>query len=272
MVASLADTLPWFGEPPFEPALRKRARRPAARDPAYVVRVLVSWLIGRPVTEIAKRAGCSPRLVYAVIRETIYEPDSLEGFYAWMDLGLIGAVDGPEGRYRAPSRETSRQAPSPLDLPVICLVCHRWIGGATAEGRRHDGSYVDLDHPLNPRLAVEARPSVQGHLVSHFLLGDDPIPYQRPSSFDPLVVELSRDPQRRAAAQRRLRGRQRWSQDASSAVMEVVRRHLRRGSPPLLPVSAGRPVEPEAARRWWAAMLEGPGHALAARRWGSPSG
>ena len=56
-VAPVIEGMPWFGEPPYQPTLRKKPPRGAAEDLSYVRRVLISWLIGRPISEIARRAG-----------------------------------------------------------------------------------------------------------------------------------------------------------------------------------------------------------------------
>ena len=99
-VALLIDDVKWFGEPPFEPRLRKKPPNSAAEDHPYVRRVLISWLVGRPVSQIATRAGCSPRLVHKILSTAIYFPPEPPLSF-WRDLGLIALLDVPRAEFSA---------------------------------------------------------------------------------------------------------------------------------------------------------------------------
>jgi len=146
----LVDASPWFGGPPFEVSISKSPPKRVNRliDPAYVRRVMISWLIGRPVTQIAKRAGCSVRYAHSIIDGWIYVSNPLEMFPTWVELGLIGILDGPALEYE-PSDVEADANPSPYDMTVVCLVCHRQIDGVGSSyyDRRYDGSFRD---PLDP--------------------------------------------------------------------------------------------------------------------------
>lgn len=121
----LANRLPWFGEKPFEASKKGYIPRPSSSDIGFVRRVLVSWLIGRPVSQVAKRADCSSRQVLNLLHEVIYlEEEYLEeAFYQWLDLGLIAPVNGPEFRGDPDSIGPWRDI-DPDHLPVFCVVCH----------------------------------------------------------------------------------------------------------------------------------------------------
>ena len=95
IIRGLADGAPWFGLGEFEPTLRRKPPRRASSDSDYIRRVLISWLIGRPVSDIADRAGCSPRLAYSIINHTIYESGAIDELDSWIELGLVAVVDGP---------------------------------------------------------------------------------------------------------------------------------------------------------------------------------
>ena len=72
MVEQAIDRLPWFGLPPFQPTVARNPRQDRYFRIYYDRRVLISWLVGRPASEIAKRAGCSIRYVYEVLYRVIY--------------------------------------------------------------------------------------------------------------------------------------------------------------------------------------------------------
>ena len=151
-VQELADTLPWLGEAPFEGAKQKLVPRPAGSDLEFVRRVMLSWLIGRPVSQVAKRVGCSPRLAQRLVREFIYveEQDLEPGFWRWVDIGLVAPVDGPKFQ-GDPDEVDPGEDIDPDLVPLVCLVCHRMTGGLWSESRRYDGRLITRDQTAAPR-------------------------------------------------------------------------------------------------------------------------
>ena len=99
IVEGLIEGAPWFGEPPFEPTPIRHSPRGALHHQGYRRRVLLSWLVGRPVSQIAKRAGCSTRLAHRVVAQTIYPPGTNGALEDWLSLGLIGVIDTPLPRF-----------------------------------------------------------------------------------------------------------------------------------------------------------------------------
>ncbi len=180
-VTRLVADFPRFGEEPFLAATDKRPPRPILDDLEYVRRILISWLIGRPVSEIAKRVGCSERSVRNVIEKVIYvdEYDLESGWSDWIELGLIGALDVAV----ADQASSWLNDPDVSQVTVICQVCHRQIGMVhmlkSMLGERQ-GSEIELDVLargllLDDELARRHLAEVQGHLILHFYIGIDKI-------------------------------------------------------------------------------------------------
>lgn len=116
LVGKMIEAAPWLGEKPFIVATRSSPPRHAIGDDGYVRRVLVSWLIGRPVSAIAKRAGCSPRLVHKILDEIIYvQPAQL--WQRWVRLGLIGILDTPYPDFEPTRNEVSASLAPATSLP-----------------------------------------------------------------------------------------------------------------------------------------------------------
>ncbi len=180
-VSMLAGDFPWLGEEPFPVATDRRPPRPIINDLEYVRRILISWLIGRPVSEMAKRVGCGERSVRNVIEKVVYvdEYDLESGWSYWIKLGLIGAFD-----VTTASTVTGWQPdPDVVEVTVICQVCHRAVGiismSNTLLGEQR-GLQVESDVLFREILAADrlerrrlAR--VQGYLILHFYVGRDNI-------------------------------------------------------------------------------------------------
>ena len=197
----VADGLPWFGEEPFLPSLVSRPPPNATADLPYVRRILVSWLVGRPVSQVAERAGCSSRHVYKVISHYLYaEPGELGwALEQWLELGLVTAIS-PSWPGEAPIRSRGRPAWfRPGDVTVACLVCHRLIGSLEYDWT---GGEVDGEGPAwiqdTAGLVEWARSGaneysigqVQGHLLCHFTLQHDPVPRRAVNSLDEMMLSL----------------------------------------------------------------------------------
>ena len=84
------DKVGWLGEAPYVISRRKTIPVDGLNSASFLRRILISWLIGRPVTQIARRVRCSPRLVYRAITEAIYQDQDGDQLMYWAELGLIG--------------------------------------------------------------------------------------------------------------------------------------------------------------------------------------
>lgn len=280
-LARMIDQLPWFGGPPFEVSASTKAPRSGDGGDGYLRRVMVSWLIGRPVSQVAERAGCSVRYVYRVIDEWFYTSRPMRMILSWIEIGLLGVLDGPYVNYEPSDRELFRDAAGPFRMALACLVCHRPVGGVTVhdELRRHDGSLrnpVDLDFEIR---RVEGIAEIQGHLIGHFL--KDRFPIRPTSSSHPRPTGrhwtpdepledywLRRQEERvafvkqRAAHEKRRRAMQRairapWDRTVWAEVNMEVRRYRTAGPASLYPTVGGQTMAREVAVRFWADCLRG---------------
>ena len=265
---NLADNLPWFGEEPFTAATEPTPPRPAHRSPEYVRRVLLSFLAGRPVEVAAGRAGCSPRLMYAIINRVIYDEWPEKLYELWLYLGLIAIVEFEEGR------------PEPGDGPIgtlgrvayedeallFCLVCHRLLTSveyqpSTIPQMLETGALITaiVDHLFLGH--------VQGHLAVHFRLEDGAVaPMTDPwelagASLGDIFGSSggSKNPKLRRLVHRKKREKKRVVDEDALA---VLRRHNRSDGENLLPLKGAVSMIPEEARRHWRSMIPNPG-----RRW-----
>lgn len=169
---SLADQLRWFGQEPYSPA--KTVNRVELKDrtlPA-IRRVLVSFQVGRPITEIAARVPCSPRTVYEVLDDLFYRWDG--NMDTWIKLGLAVIWDGPKINFD-PSFGAAFDNFWEDAAPVFCLMCHQPIDHAQLRNRYYDCTLVQPDSERY-RAGVENHARAQGHLISHFYLGGRPAP------------------------------------------------------------------------------------------------
>ena len=89
IVEKAIDKMPWFGLPPYQPTVSKNPRQDPRSKIYYDRRILISWLAGRPVSEVAKRAGCSTRYVYKVLDRILYKIGYTESERYWDELGLF---------------------------------------------------------------------------------------------------------------------------------------------------------------------------------------
>ena len=186
----LIDDLPWFGERVLpQSCTGKRGKGESlTRDDAE--RVMLSWLTGGSSRRIASRIGVGKRTVYNVLRRLVYRPDPDTLLSRWFEAGLYACMFSP----RFPTIQDSGYQ------DVICLICHRNVGhyywlmnprGRVGETFRPEPSrhLRGLDKPLTAR-------SIQCHLLLHFWLGDDPIPwgsFWRTRAWDSLPAKVAKE-------------------------------------------------------------------------------
>ena len=260
-VAPLIDDVEWFGEPPFEPSLRKKPPNPAVEDQHYVRRVLISWLVGRPVSQIAARAGCSPRLVHKILSTAIYYPPETPLSF-WRDLGLIALLDVPRAKFSTrvwdEYADDSAIALEPWSLLIVCQICHRPAGSLECDVRfrRFDCRVVDPEDLRWKEVTWGESAETQGHLICHFFLEGDPISVSGSPALDQ-IAELVGSPEASSAAKFRQIARQRehWSALVDQRVLNVIAEWQMLGEPALLPIRDGAEMTPSVAERHWLGLL-----------------
>lgn len=259
---SFIEKMPWLGEMPFRAATDRRPPKPIIDDLEYVRRILIAWLIGRPVSQVARRVGCSERSVRNVVRNVLYvaEDDLAIAWNAWCELGLLGAID-----VMVADQAFSRlEDPDIVQVSAICQICHRLAGVVCmfkpllAEQR---GSQIDLETLtrgliVEDRLARRRLAQVQSHLLSHFYIGNDAIAAntrrvrQREHEF---MQRVSLIPPSRPFKWRT--NRLHYSKIVSGHALQ----NLAEGGEPdqnqLTPVVGGRPTTIYDARRRWKRMI-----------------
>ena len=182
LIQHLGEEIPWMGEEPFLVTMTKHPPRPVIEDLEYVRRILISWLAGRPASEVAKRAGCSERTVRNVIAQVVYtrEEDIGAAWRRWCDLGLAGGIYLPEDEQSGRARQRYRSGEV---IIVVCQVCHRKAGRMrmyfpldTERGSLLiDRQTLLRGTDLRDGTTVREAGIVQGHLMCHFQVGKDPI-------------------------------------------------------------------------------------------------
>lgn len=181
---SLADRLDWFGQDPFSSAKSISRQELKDRTLPAIRRVLVSFQVGRPVTDIAARVPCSPRTVYEILNELFYRWNS--NLATWIELGLVTVWDAPKISFDPMWGRTHEHFWEDA-APVFCLMCHRPIDHARLYHRDHDSTLLQPDDERY-RAGTESHATSQGHLISHFYLGGRP----RPNEPYPLEDNLYR--------------------------------------------------------------------------------
>lgn len=262
------EALPWFGEEPFLASKEKRPPPRVQSDIPYLRRILISWLVGRPVSQVAKRAGCSPRLVHKVINGYFYGEHNVLNwhFKQWFELGLIAAIDTPlpvlEG-------EDERMWPDwlrPEHVTLACLVCHRLIGRFPYQCPSHSGDWIPDTAPLLDSVWFVDRSEqkrgalIQGHLMCHFDLEHNPIRRLRsPTQRRMLIMKAAlgnatAKDKRSLAAMTGTMNRESY-RPTSPWATGVLDEFLAGESGPLLPVRNGKQMDVEQARRFWCGMI-----------------
>lgn len=270
MLDMVADELPFLGEEPFRVSKRGRWTRPAYSDDAFLRRVFVSWLAGRPVSHVAERAGCSERLVLNLVRNLIYADEDYleESFTRWVELGLVAAVDGPlfedEPDHLDPYRHFE-----PRYVPVFCLVCHRVAGKLSLDPRRYDGGILAPEDPRWKYIEFFRGPNhfgtleyLQAHLMVHFELRFDPIAVRSaklPDYRDRQLLEEGKLKGKRARSIRSrlsLDKRLNWFETISQPTLYFFLKPRSGQLGEMAPVRGGQPIEASEAIRMWMRLLE----------------
>ena len=167
----LIDDLPWFGQsipPPGSRYPRGPGRHWAPEDEE---RVLLSWLTGGSARRVATRAGVGRRTAYNVLRRLVYVPDPPRLMVRWFEAGLYTCMFSP----RFPTvRQSGFQE-------MVCLICHTMIGDYerivdTTEMSGETFAPEPYRHLAGVNRSRTAC-TIQGHLVLHFWLEDDPIEF-----------------------------------------------------------------------------------------------
>ena len=263
LLAAMIDRLPWFGEEPFVASAEPLPARDVLAQPRAVRRILLAFLAGRPVSSAARRAGCSVRLLYKALYQIIYVPCPEAMVEDWARLGLIAAVDGPANALEELVAGLHGAEAEPRDGVVVCLLCHRLLGGAALEERWYDGRLVEPEEDGLPTFALpwDAVVAVQAHLILHFPLGLDPIP-QAPYRRNPGLKHWTRAegnpwdawPFSQGAQNRR----ESWQEVVPVDVLGLIQDDRHRGGSRTRPIVAGRTLSAEAAEARWRKMLPAP--------------
>ena len=262
----MIDAASWLREKPFAPAAPGLPPRNAAGDDGCVRRVLISWLIGRPVSAIAKRAGGSPRLVHKVLEKIIYDRrGSL--WQRWAGLGLIGFLDTPYADFDATHAEVVNIPAagylSPWSALVFCQICHRPIAGmrVMSRSRKFDGSLLRVGESWEEDIRDVPLPEIQVHLVRHFALKLPEIDPPRHATSLIIAGLGTRNPELQSASFRRLKKygalerRKPWIERIFTEAAIEIQRFPRSGMPELLPIRKGVEIDRQEARDKWMRYL-----------------
>ncbi len=252
LVLRLGEEIPWFGEDPYLASTSRHPPRPIIDDLEYVRRILISWLIGRPASLVAKRAGCSERTVRNVIARVVYarEEEIDTAWSLWCELGLVAGI-------RLPG-EIADRAKNEEQIVIACQVCHRRAGEMWMSLQDDIGQellLLDQDvlrrrSDLRDGVTVNEAGIVQGHLMCHFMIGNDPI--RRPGYDRWLILRLRMGT---ASPEDKVR----WSQFrrqshlslVTSSADETYSTYVEGGQHEPLPIVNGKEMNREAARRRW---------------------
>ena len=257
-IQDVADTLPWFGEEPFKASERRQPPRPVFASLGYQRRILLAFLAGRPMSEVAARAGCGIRTVYKVIEAIIYNLPHDDEIPIWLELGLFGVVAPRPDQPSPPLVEVGlmKQPVREDDALLFCLLCHGFMGGLDNGGFawRPDPDFGEI--LLGPAVIRDrgVTDQMQGHLVAHFRLQEERIAVP--------VLDLEAEYRARwaHAAEEwddpeliRRNRRDNWSRSwvLSEAAGEQLDKRRRLDGAGFLPIVSGRPMRLEAARAHW---------------------
>ena len=261
----VVDSLPWFGEEPFRASERRRPPRPVFSSLGYQRRILLAFLAGRPMSEVAARAGCGTRTIYKVIEAIIYDLPDNDEIPVWLDLGLFGVVAPRPDQPSPPLVEVGlmKQPVGENDVLLFCLLCHGFMGGLDNGGFawRPDPGFGEV--LLGPSVIRDrgATDKMQGHLVAHFRLQEERIAVP--------VLDIGAEYRAKWAQADeewdnldliRKNRRDNWSRswilgEAANAVLDR-RRPL--GGAGFLPYIGGRPMNIETARNHWLSLIPNP--------------
>lgn len=265
-VEEVADTLPWFGEEPFRANEGRQPPRPIFASLGYQRRILLAFLAGRPMSQVAARAGCGIRVVYKAISALIYNLPEYDEIPIWLELGLFGVVDPRPDQPSPPLVEIGlmKQTVGRNDVLLFCLLCHGFMGGLDNLGLawRPDPNFGEI--LLGPSVVRDrgATDKMQGHLVAHFRLQEERIAVP--------VLDLGAEYRAKwaQAAEEwddpdliRRNVRDNWSRRWSlgEAANRVLDRRQPLGGAGFLPSVGGHPMNIERAREHWLRLIPNSG-------------
>lgn len=251
IVEKAIDKMPWFGLPPYQPTVSKNPRQDPRSKIYYDRRVLISWLAGRPVSEVAKRAGCSTRYVYKVLDRILYKIGYTEYDRYWDELGLFVVLDAPFHSDELPDIDfdaDSYGTDTPLEQVYqwdedfqpavgVCLICHRVVALLPNDYPEHNLELIQFDRYAWWLLPEKLEP-IMGHLACHFYL------------------EGQWSLARLCGPKSRFRDKLGSLVLGDFGINQVYEWFLG-GLRPLTPVIKGKSMDPEDARRWWLGLLHG---------------
>ncbi len=251
IVEKAIDEMPWFGLSPYQPTVSKNPRQDPHSKIYYDRRILISWLAGRPVSEMARRAGCSTRYVYEVLDKILYKIGYTDQQRYWDELGLFAVLDAPFHSDELPDIDFDADGygtDTPLEQVYqwyddfqpavgVCLICHRIVALLPNDDPEHNLELIQFDRYVLWLLPAKLQ-LIMGHMACHFYLEG------------------------------------RWSLAGSSGPKSRFRDKLGSlvlgdvgisqlygwsggGFRPLTPVIKGKSMDPEDARRWWLGLLHG---------------
>ena len=262
-LVEVADALPWFGEAPFEASGQRRTPRPVWSSPAFLRRVLLAFLAGRPISEVARRAGCGIRTIYTVINGLIYWLPLDDEIPIWLELGLFGVVEPRSDQPPPPMVEVGllRDSVAKNDVLLFCLVCHAFMGGLDNTGLawRPDPDFGQI--LLGPAVIRDrgVTDKMQGHLVAHFRLQDERVASPAPIDYwTKLRAGWARaaeewDNPDLILLNRHLNWKRAWF--LGEEANKVLDRRHRLDGAGSLPSMGGRPMNLEKARKHWSSLI-----------------
>jgi len=260
------DTVGWLGEGSFLPSRRHKAPHRAIEDLSYVRRVLIGWLGGRPVSEIAARVGCSDRLIYSVLRGAIYEVE-YDRFEYWAELGLVGIIDLPLLMFTEPSwdefQEEYEYEFDPTSPIVICQVCHQIIGNVhiETEDRTYRGNYIGFHLQEWDQLGGADDRETFAHLFGHFALREEPI--GAPGVLHRELLDTEKDLRVRelihsdlAMQKRKHFARSSWEDNVDEQDWALIDKWENAGNELLNPIMGGRRLTTDESQQHWRRVLK----------------
>ncbi|NQW16053.1 MAG: hypothetical protein HQ478_01060 [Chloroflexi bacterium] len=260
------DTVGWLGEGSFLPSQKRNAPHRAIEDIRYVRRVLISWLAGRPVSEMASRVGCSDRLIYSILRGALYE-DKGDRVAYWAELGLVGMMDTPVAKFTELSwdefgeeYEAEFERTEPI---IICQLCHQIIDNAYMEprDRTYQCNYIGFyDQDWDGYGGADDRRAF-AHLVCHFRLQEDPIsqPGRRHSAMIRTAKTDKEKIEIRASRRRAIRSyfnRISWEDYIEQPDQYLLDEWISAGEAHLNPIRGRRRLTTEETHRHWRRILK----------------
>jgi len=236
----VADQLPWFGKQPYSPAKEVSREELKSRTLPSIRRILVSFQVGRPMSQIAARVPCSRRTVYEILDELFYRWNS--DLRTWVDLGLIAVWDGPKVYFdhmTAPSSEGFWED----SAPIFCLMCHRVVDHVKLVDRLYDSTLVQRNDGRY-QVGQRGHPKTQGHMIAHYFLGGRPEPNEPSSSQENLYRMFSGFAGKLNAS--------RWRDRVPVGVVFETQRWAKQ---PPMPVSKGRMPTRESVIQYYRDLL-----------------